>query len=74
MIFNAGNSNLTDLGELGLVQYLCHQLHLEAHLPSGSFIAEMNRKLLEKKGSESEQIHVYRPAELYSLCQQRTIY
>ena len=70
MIFNSGNSNLTDLerkrlpGEFRLVQCPCHQLHLEAHFPSDSFIAEMNRKFLEKKGSESEQIHVYRPAQL----------
>ena len=70
MIFNTGNSNLTDLerkrlpGEFRLVQCPRHQLHLEAHFPSGSFIAEMNRKFLEKKGSEGEHIHVYRPAEL----------
>ena len=69
MIFNSGNSNLTDLerkrlpGEFGLVQCPRHQL-LEAHFPPSSYIAEMNRKFLERKSSESEQIHVYRPAEL----------
>ena len=48
MFFNAGNTNLTDLerkrlqGEFG-VQCPRHQLHPEAHFPSGSFIAEMNK-------------------------------
>ena len=59
MFFNAGNTNLTDQerrrlpGEFGLVQCPRHQLHPEAHFPSGSFIVEMNRKFLEKKGSGS---------------------